>query len=243
MDLGLGILLQKVLMKEINLLIIEDNRLLCEGITAMIKKQPDLKMMAAFVESEATLTKVSDLKPDVLLLDFSLPNQDSFELIKSLKKNCPETKVIIMDIVPLQSDIVTFIKAGVSGFLLKDASTNDFLNTIRLVADGEKVLPPNLTGSLFSQIINHAVTTEKKSRPIEAIHMTRREREVVALIADGLSNKEIADKLHLSAYTVKSHVHNILEKMALHSRVQIATYSFTIDKVSDIAGTISPEDE
>ncbi|MDP2984502.1 MAG: response regulator transcription factor, partial [Candidatus Latescibacter sp.] len=128
--------------KKTNLIIIEDNRLLRDGITAMINKQPDLKMMAAFGESETTLTKVSDLKPCVLLLDFSLPNQDSFELMKSLKKNCPETKVIIMDIVPLQSDIVTFIKAGAAGFLLKDASTNDFLNTIRLVADGEKVLPP-----------------------------------------------------------------------------------------------------
>ncbi len=72
--------------------------------------------------------------------------------------------------------------------------------------------------------------------------MTKREREVVALIADGLTNKEIVDKLHLSAYTVKSHVHNILEKMALHSRVQIATYSFSIGKVSDIAETISLED-
>ena len=230
-------------MKEINLLIIEDNRLLRDGITAMIKKQPDLKMMAAFGESETTLTKVSDLKPDVLLLDFSLPNQDSFELIKSLKKNCPETKVIIMDIIPLQSDIVTFIKAGVSGFLLKDASTNDFLNTIRLVADGEKVLPPNLTGSLFSQIINHAVTTEKKSRLIEAVRMTKRERQVIDLVAEGTTNKEIAGKLHLSVYTVKSHIHNILEKLAFHSRVQIANYSFTSGKVSDIAETISLEDE
>lgn len=229
--------------KEINLIIIEDNRLLRDGITAMIKKQPDLKMMAAFGESETTLTKVSDLKPDVLLLDFSLPNQDSFELIKSLKKNCQETKVIIMDIVPLKSDIVTFIKVGVSGFLLKDASTNDFLNTIRLVADGEKVLPPNLTGSLFSQIIHHAVTTEKKSRLIEAVRMTKRERQVIDWVAEGVTNKEIADKLHLSLYTVKSHIHNILQKLAMHSRVQIATYSFTSGKVSDIAETISLEDE
>jgi len=235
--------LKPPLTKEINLIIIEDNRLLRDGITAMIKKQPDLKMMAAFGESETTLTKVSDLKPDVLLLDFSLPNQDSFELIKSLKKNCQETKVIIMDIVPLKSDIVTFIKVGVSGFLLKDASTNDFLNTIRLVADGEKVLPPNLTGSLFSQIIHHAVTTEKKSRLIEAVRMTKRERQVIDWVAEGVTNKEIADKLHLSLYTVKSHIHNILQKLAMHSRVQIATYSFTSGKVSDIAETISLEDE
>jgi len=229
-------------MKEINLIIIEDNRLLREGITAMIEKQPDLKMMAALGESETTLTKVSDLKPDVLLLGFSLTNQDSFELIKSLKKNCPATKVIIMNVVSLQSDIITFIKAEVSGFLLKDASTNDFLNTIRLVADGKKVLSPSLTGSLFSQIINHAVKTEKRSRRFDAVRLTQRELQVVDWVSEGITNKEIADKLNLSVYTVKSHIHNILEKLALHSRVQIANYSFTIDKGSYIAETNSLED-
>lgn len=230
-------------MKKIKLLIIEDNRLLREGIIAMIVKQPDLKMMAALGESETTLTKVSDLKPDVLLLGFSLTNQDSFELIKSLKKNCPEIKMIIMNVISLQSDIVTFIKAGVSGFLLKDASSDDFLNTIRLVADGEKVLPPNLTGSLFSQIINHDVKTEKKSRRFEAICLTKRERQVIDWVSEGITNKEIADKLCLSVYTVKSHIHNILEKLALHSRVQIANYSFSVNKVSDIDETCSLEDE
>ena len=230
-------------MKEINILIIEDNRLLRDGITAMIKKRPDLKMMAAFGESETTLTKVSDLKPDVLLMGFSLTNQNSFELIKSLKKNCPATKVIIINVIPLQSDIVTFIKAEVSGFLLKDASTNDFLTTIRLVADGEKVLPPNLTGSLFSQIINHSDKTEKKIRRFEVVRLTQREHQVIDCVSEGITNKEIADKLHLSVYTVKSHIHNILEKLALHSRVQIANYSFTIDKVSDIAETNSLENE
>ncbi len=230
-------------MKEINVLIVEDNRLLREGITAMIAKQPDLKMMAALGECETTLTKIIDLKPDVLLLGFSLTNQKYFEFIQSLKKDCPETKVIIIDVVPLQSGIVTFIEAGVSGFLLKDASTNDFLNAIRLVADNEKVLPPNLTESLFSQINNRAVTTKKKLGRFEAVRLTKRELQVIDLVSEGITNKEIADKLHLSVYTVKTHIHNILEKLAMHSRVQISNYSFTRDKVSDIAETNLLEDE
>lgn len=230
-------------MKEINILIIEDNRLLREGINAMIKKHPDLKMMAALEESESTLTKVSDLKPDVLLMGFSLTNQDSFELIKSLKKKCPATKVIIINVVPLQTDIITFIKAEVSGFLLKDASTNDFLTTIRLVADGEKVLPPNLTGSLFSEIINYSDKTEKKLGRFEALRLTKREQQVIDWVSEGITNKEIADKLNLSVYTVKSHIHNILEKLALHSRVQIANYSFASGKFTDDTGTNSLDDK
>jgi DNA-binding NarL/FixJ family response regulator len=232
-------------MEKINLLIIEDNRMLREGITAMIEKESDLAMMAALGWSETTLTKVSDSKPDVLLLGFSLANQDSFELLQSVKMNCPETKVIIIDIVPLQSHIVPFIRAGVSGFLLKDASTDDFLSTIRSVSVGEKVLPLNLTESLFSQIVNQAVAvnTEKISRRFEAVRLTQRELQVIDCVSEGITNKEIADKLCISVYTVKSHIHNILEKLALHSRIQIANYSFNIKKASAIAENNSPENE
>jgi DNA-binding NarL/FixJ family response regulator len=144
-----------------------------------------------------------------------------------------------MDLIPLQADVFEFVEAGVSGFILKDASIAEFLNTIRIVYQGNQVLPPHLTGSLFSQIVEHAVNGSKQSAIIESIRMTKRERQVIELISDGSTNKEIAQKLHLSTYTVKSHVHNILEKLALNTRVQIAkhahlsgSYNTTMDKTS-----------
>jgi DNA-binding NarL/FixJ family response regulator len=219
-------------MKKIRLIIIEDNRLLREGVIALLKEHHDLNVVAAFGGAENVLSKIRDLKPDVMLLDLGLPDQNALELVKSLKAKFPKTRVIVMDLVPIQADILQFVKAGVSGFILKDATTVDFIRTIRLVAGGDKILPPHLTGSLFSQIIDYGVKEMGASKLVESVRMTKREREVVELIAAGLSNKEIANKLQLSIYTIKSHVHNILEKMALNTRVQIAIYAHSNDDFS-----------
>ena len=148
-----------------------------------------------------------------------------------------------MDLVPLQEDVLIFVQAGVSGFILKDATVNDFLHTIRSVAGGSKVLPPRLTESLFAQIVDKAVTESSVSKIIGSVKMTRRERQVIDLVADGLTNKEIAQKLHLSTYTIKSHIHNILEKLALHTRVQIAKYAHTSRDYNDTLQSVSSINE
>jgi DNA-binding NarL/FixJ family response regulator len=127
-----------------------------------------------------------------------------------------------MGLIPSQQDIVEFVEAGAAGFVLKDATIEDVLETIRSVARGIRVLPPLLTGSLFTHIVDQALR-KGKGKLTEAARMTKREREIIVLIAEGMSNKEIAQRLNLSTYTVKSHIHNILEKLALHSRLQIAT--------------------
>ena len=139
--------------------------------------------------------------------------------------------MIVMDLLPVQADIVAFVREGASGFILKDATFDDFLETIRSVAAGAKVLPPSLTGSLFSQIVEQVVD-QGKTDLIGAVRMTKREREVVDLIAEGLSNKEIAQRLNIATYTVKSHVHNILEKLALHTRLQVASYAHILKGTS-----------
>jgi two-component system response regulator DegU len=212
-------------LKRIRLILIEDNRLLREGINAMLKKETDINVVAAFDDSKNVLKKINELEPNIVLLDLGLANQNSLDLVKSLKNENNDIKVIAMDLVPIQEDIMRYVEAGVSGFILKDASIAEFTKTIRSVAGGEKVLPPTMAGSLFSQIMDYGVKELGPSKLIESVRMTRREREIVELIAEGLANKEIAYKLNLSIYTVKSHVHNILEKMALNSRVQIAIHS------------------
>ena len=229
-------------MKKIAILIIEDNRLLRDGITAILKKQPDMHVVATFGNGENILVMMGKFKPQLVLLDLGLRNQNSLQIVKLSKKHFPETKIIVMDLIALQADVFEFVQAGVSGFILKDASITDFLKTIRSVYQGLQVLPPNLTGSLFSQIVENAINESKPSAIVESTRMTKREKQVIVLIADGFTNKEIAQNLHLSAYTVKSHVHNILEKLALNTRVQIAkhahlseTYITTIDTLSTIS--------
>jgi DNA-binding NarL/FixJ family response regulator len=226
--------------EKIRLLIVEDNSLLREGFSTIVKRQTDMKVVSEPVGKKKPLRMIRESKPDVLLLDLGLRSQSSLELVKTVKSDFPKIKVIVMDLAPTEGDILMFVRAGVSGFVLKDVPTSDFLKTIREVAHGKKVLPELMTGSLFSQIVEEAVTSPiPASRVIEAVRMTKRERQVILLIADSLSNKEIARKLHLSPYTVKSHVHNILEKLLLRSRVQIAKYALTNAEVMKADESIS----
>ena len=225
--------------KKINILIIEDNRLLLDGITDMINEQPDLKVIASFSESEKSFSKIFNLKPDVILVDLGLRSQNSLQVVKTIKKKSANTKIIVMDLLPVEADILDFVKAGASGFILKDAMVHEFLKTIRAVAAGEKVLPPHMTGSLFSQIVERAANGNANGNLMRSVRMTKRERQVIELIADGLTNKEIGQILHLSPFTVKSHVHNILEKMALHTRVQIAIYANKGSDFKDTSDSVS----
>ena len=225
--------------RKLRILLIEDNRLLRDGLTIMLKKQKDMDVVATIGNGENILSILKKYKPEVLLLDLGLRDRSSLNLVKTVNKNSPDAKIIVMDLIPMQTDVFEFVQAGVSGFIMKDANVLDFLKTIRSVAKGLQVLPSNLTESLFSQIVNHAVNGSKPSSLLEAVRMTKRERQVIELISEGHSNKEIAQKLHLSTYTVKSHVHNILEKLALNSRVQIAKYAHDSEKIKSAFDDIS----
>jgi DNA-binding NarL/FixJ family response regulator len=225
-------------MKKIRLLLIEDNRILRDGILSILKPYKDILIIAGTSDSKNTLHKIHQLKPSVVLLDMGLRSQNSLHVVEILKKELRKAKIIIMDLAPVQADILQYVQAGANGFILKDASLNDLLETIRMVSQGTTVLPPPLTDSLFSQIVNHAVEN-KKSKLRQAIRMTKREKDVIELLGEGLSNKEIAQKIHVSIFTVKSHIHNIMEKLALHTRFEIANYSYTGDTLKMIAKSIS----
>jgi DNA-binding NarL/FixJ family response regulator len=209
---------------KIKLLLIEDNRILREGIAAMLKHRGEIKLLGAPGSGESAILRIHQAKPDVILLDLGLRSQNSLHVVEMVKKEFSKAKVIVMDLAPAQGDILRFVKAGASGFILKDATMHEFLATIRSVAQGEKVLPPILSGSLFSEIIAGALERGKTDIN-KAIRMTKREQEIIRLIGDGLSNKEIAHRLHVATYTVKSHIHNIMEKLALHTRLEVADYT------------------
>jgi two-component system, NarL family, nitrate/nitrite response regulator NarL len=206
------------MVKRILVLVIEENRLVRDGLAAVLDAQPDFKVVAAAEGAIAGLQQLSETKPHVVLVNAALGTGDGHRLVESVKKTAPESRVVVMDLLPAQQDVIEFIKAGANGFIVKDATVDDFVRTIRSVADGEDVVPPSLTATLLS----HIADSRRAPATMDATRMTKREREITELIAEGLSNKEIAQRLNIATYTVKSHVHNILEKQALHSRLQIA---------------------
>src|ERR1700736_5681909 len=206
----------------ITVAIIEDNRLVREGITDMLNELPDVRVVLAATSLETDLLK--EANPRVVLLDVGLQDRNSLRLAEAVQKEMADSRVIVMDLLPVHEEIAEFVNAGVAGFILKDATFDDFVGTIRSVADGARVLPATMTGTLFSQIAKVAVKRGREAA-LESVKMTHREREVIALIAVGLSNKEIAQRLNIATDTVKSHVRNVMEKLALHSRLQIAAYA------------------
>ncbi len=208
----------------IALVLIDDNRLLREGLAAMIHTQPGFRVLAASADVEEAITEVRRTKPDIVLVDFGLADFDSLALTSTVRTEVPEARVIVMGLMPAQEDVADYVRAGASGFIMKDASFEDFFATISTVAAGEQVLPKALTESLFTQIVRNAATRDK-AQAREAVRVTARERQVIDLLAEGLNNKEIAARLHIAVHTVKSHVHNVLEKLALHSRLEVAAFS------------------
>lgn len=212
----------------ISVAVIEDNRLVREGLTVLLNQLADLRVVAGGPSGDLTL--LVDSKPHVILLDLGLRNGDSLRIAETVKREFPGSKVIVMDLLPVHEDIVEFVNAGVSGFIMKDATLDDLASTIRSVARGVNVLPPQMTATLFSEIARDAVA---RGRPeaLDSVRMTPRERQVINLIAEGFANKEIASRLHIATHTVKSHVRNIMEKLTLHTRLQIAAYAHN-DKAS-----------
>jgi DNA-binding NarL/FixJ family response regulator len=205
----------------ITVAIIDDNRLVREALAAMLDELADVRVVTSAV---ADVTFLTETRPAVWLLDVGLRDQESLDVAAALLSQTPQAKIIVMDIIPVHEDIMEFVNAGVSGFVLKDSTFDEFVETIRSVAAGQKVLPPRMTQSLFSQIARAAGRREA-AEVLEEVRMTPRESEVIALIGEGLSNKEIAQRLAIASHTVKSHVRNVMEKLALHTRLQIAAYS------------------
>ncbi len=222
---------------KIRVLLVEDNRLLREGITKMLNAEADIKVVSSSGNGDA-IEKAKTLAPQVVLMDIGLKGQNSLKVVTDIKKLYPETHIVIMDLVPAHAEVAEFVRAGVAGFILKDATLHEFLHTIRSVAQGTKVLPPLMTDSLFSQIVDHALQGGKMRKLMSAVRMTSREHDVIAHIATGKSNKEIAGELNIAVHTVKSHVHNILEKLALHTRLELATFAHSHETNSQA----TPED-
>jgi DNA-binding NarL/FixJ family response regulator len=210
----------------ITVAIIEDNRLVRDGLTRMLNALADVRVVHAASGLDPIFLREAD--PHVVLLDVGLEDQNCLRLAEAAKKDIPDARVIVMDLLPAHEEISQFVDAGVAGFILKDATLQDFVATIRAVAGGERVLPPLMTGTLFSQIAQVAIERGAESA-LEDVRMTPREREVIALISAGMSNKEIAQRLGIATHTVKSHVRNVMEKLALHSRLQIAAYAHGLE--------------
>lgn len=207
----------------IRIVIADDHDLYRRGMQAVIGLEPDLEIVAEAGSGAEAVEKVFEYEPDVVLLDVRMPGNSGIEACTAIKEKAPRTKILILTASDEESDLFAAIKAGASGYLLKDLPTEQIAEAVRLVHSGQSMIPPHMASQLIAEFSRLSNEPAKDAAP--GPRLTDRELEVLALVARGKANKEIATMLFISENTVKNHVRNILEKLQLHSRVEAALYA------------------
>lgn len=213
-------------MTTIRVLIADDQMMVRQGFTVLLNAEPGIEVVGQAADGLDALTQVDQLAPDVVLMDVRMPRLGGIEATRRLTEPAGATvKVLVLTTFDLDEYVYEALRAGASGFLLKDASAAELAQAVRVVAAGDALLAPNLTKRLIAEFSR--VTSAPRAPLKERVgDLTERETEVLSLIAQGLANGEIAERLVLAEQTVKSHVGRILSKLGLRDRTQAAVFAY-----------------
>ncbi|MFD6111932.1 response regulator [Streptomyces yangpuensis] len=209
----------------IKVMIADDQMMVRQGFTVLLDAQPDIEVVGQAVDGADAVAKVAELAPDVVLMDIRMPGMGGIEATSVITR-VPDSavKVLVLTTFDLDEYVYEALRAGASGFLLKDASADQLAEAVRVVAAGEALLSPNITKRLITEFSRLGAPRAPSRARIDAL--TERETEVLSLIAQGLSNAEISEHLVLAEQTVKTHVSRILVKLGLRDRTQAAVFAY-----------------
>jgi DNA-binding NarL/FixJ family response regulator len=213
-------------MTAVSILLADDQELLRMGFRLVLEAQPDLEVAGEAGDGEQAVELVAELDPDVVLMDVRMPIMDGVEATRRIVALGARSRVIILTTFDLDEYAYSALRAGASGFLLKDAPPADLLSAIRSVARGDAVVAPGTTKRLLESVADRLPDPYGPGPGDDLERLTAREREVLVEVARGLSNAEIAETLVLAEATVKTHVGNILSKLALRDRIQLVIYAY-----------------
>jgi DNA-binding NarL/FixJ family response regulator len=209
-------------MSSSRILLADDHALFREGLAGVIDAQPDLEVVAQAGDGLEALVLARDLRPDLIVMDINMPVCDGLEATRLIRAELPAARILMLTIYDEDEKLFEAIKAGASGYLLKNTHAPDFLRGVRNVLSGEAALPARLAARVLDEFARLARRLPPAHSSNQAFELTAREREVLNLIAESVQDKEIATQLSLSLYTVKSHVRNILSKLHVANRYQAA---------------------
>ena len=212
----------------IGIMLVDDQELMRMAFRMVVDSQPDLEIVGEASDGREALAALAHLAPDVILMDVRMPHMDGVEATRHIVESDSAARVIVLTTFDLDEYVYAALRAGASGFLLKDVQPSDLLSAIRAVAAGDAVVAPSVTRRLLTTYAHRLPTPESLDPPEPANlgKLSTRENEVMLLVARSLSNAEIAERLFLSEATVKSHVGRILHKLELRDRVQIVVYAY-----------------
>lgn len=213
----------------IRVLLADDQILVRDGFRMILEAQDDLEIVGEAADGERAVSLAAEHRPDLVLMDIRMPKMDGIAATRAITTSRPQTRVLVLTTFDLDDYVYDALLAGASGFMLKDVGRNDLVNAVRVVAGGEALLAPSVTRRLLGDFVRSRTaepTTTQQTGLAGPDVLTGRELDTLQLLAQGLSNLEIADQLVVSEHTVKTHVSNVFHKLGLRDRVHAVIYAY-----------------
>ena len=220
---------------DIRVMICDDHALFRRGLIMVLEAEDDIEVVAEAEDGEDAVEKAVEFVPDVVLMDVRMPGVDGIEATRRISEKVPTAKILMLTVSDEEEDLYEAIKAGATGYLLKEVSIEEVAPAARAVVAGQSLISPSMASKLLGEFSNLAKRAEERTS-VPTPRLTERELEVLRLVAQGKSNREIAGDLYISENTVKNHVRNILEKLHLHTRMEAVMYAVR-EKLLEIPGT------
>ena len=219
----------------IRTMIVDDHALFRRGLEMVLDGEGDIELVGQASDGTEAVEKAAESLPDVVLMDIRMPRSSGIEACRAMKEAAPSAKIVILTISDEEEDLFEAIRAGASGYLLKDIPLDEVADTVRAVHGGQSLINPSMAGKLLTEFATLAKRDDDTDRAQEvpAPRLTEREMQVLKLVARGMNNRDIAKELFISENTVKNHVRNILEKLHLHSRMEAVVYAMR-EKLLDV---------
>ena len=208
----------------IRVLVVDDHALFRRGLEIVLAQEDGIEVVGEAGDGAEAVEKTGNLLPDIVLMDIRMPRRGGIDACRAIKDVVPSARIIMLTISDEEADLYEAIKAGATGYLLKEISIEEVADAVRAVAGGQSLISPSMASKLLTEFAS-MIKKEDEKQQVPAPRLTDRELEVLKLVARGLNNRDIAKQLFISENTVKNHVRNILEKLQLHSRMEAVVYA------------------
>jgi DNA-binding NarL/FixJ family response regulator len=209
----------------IRVLIVDDHALIRRSLEMALAAEADIEVVGEASDGQEAVELADRLTPDVMLMDVRMPRRSGIEATRAIKASVPSTRIIMLTVSDEEEDLFEAIKAGATGYLLKNVQLDEVPQAVRGVHEGQSLINPAMAAKLITEFANMSRKEAERPPQLPVPRLTEREMEVLRLVAKGMNNREIAKQLFISENTVKNHVRNILDKLQLHSRMEAVVYA------------------